>query len=306
MKTLAPVAYFGYNRPVHTRQTLEALSKNPLAAETTLWIFLDGAKDRINEKERMAIDEVRKIVYEKQWCKEVFVVLSQINKGLFASVTDGISQTVNAFGKVIIVEDDVLVSEGFLAFMNDALDLYEDTESVMHVSGFSRPDLQSVDLKESTYFFYHTSCWGWGTWKRAWDHFIPDPAKMQKMVAAKGNINKLNMDGTYEFYWGLKAIADGKFQSWNYLWHAAVFLNDGLCLHPAQSLVSNIGHDGSGTNCIDNSRFATHKTLIKKLSVTRIPLTESLPARRIYKKVHTLKYRCVFFMKHYLRYIIWR
>jgi GR25 family glycosyltransferase involved in LPS biosynthesis len=306
MKTLAPVAYFAYNRPLHTRQTLEALHKNTLASETSLWIFLDGAKAGLSKEEKANIEAVRKIASEKQWCKEVFIIASETNRGLFGSLVNGITKTVNEFGKIIVIEDDVLISEGFLEFMNDALAFYEHTDKVMHISGFSRPDLQELDLNQSTYFFYHTSCWGWGTWKRAWDNFIPDPVAVQKLVAAKGNINKLNMDGTHEFYWGLKAIADGKFQSWNCLWHSAVFLNDGLALHPAKSLVSNIGHDGSGTNCVSDEAFATHTALVKRLPVSQIPLIEHAIVRKMYKKMHSLQYRVVFFMKHYLRYIVWR
>jgi len=306
MKTFAPVAYFAYNRPDHTRQTLEALYRNPLAAKTSLWIFIDGAKADISEGEKQNIDAVKKVAFEKQWCGEVFIIIAEVNKGLFASLVNGITKVVNEFGKVIVIEDDVSVSEGFLDFMNDALTFYEHTEKVMHISGFSRPDLQQLELDQSTYFFYHTSCWGWGTWKRAWDHFIPDPVTVQKKVAIKGNIHKLNMDGTYEFYWGLKAIADGKFQSWNYLWHSAVFLNDGLSLHPARSLVSNIGHDGSGTNCINAEAFAKHKILAQRLPISKIPLTEHIIVRKVYKRLHSLPYRFIFFMKHYLRYIVWR
>src|SRR5882757_11502305 len=98
MKTLAPVAYFAYNRPQHTRQTLEALYKNTLASETSLWIFLDGAKADLCEEEKANIEAVRKIAFEKQWCKEVFVVASETNMGLFASLVNGITKTVNKFG----------------------------------------------------------------------------------------------------------------------------------------------------------------------------------------------------------------
>jgi hypothetical protein len=78
---------------------------------------------------------------------------------MFKSITGGITKTVDQFGKVIVVEDDVLVSPGFLKYMNDALDLYANTHQVMHISGFSREEFKAVPLETSTYFFYHTTCW---------------------------------------------------------------------------------------------------------------------------------------------------
>ena len=44
MTTLAPIALFVYNRPAHTRQTVEALQKNALAKESDLIVFSDAPK----------------------------------------------------------------------------------------------------------------------------------------------------------------------------------------------------------------------------------------------------------------------
>ncbi len=306
MRNLAPIVFFGYNRPDHARQTLEALSKSRLADESILYIYVDGPKQNANEITLANIEAVKKVAVEKQWCKEVHVLAAPANKGLFRSIVDGITATVNKYGKVIVIEDDVLVSPGFLEYMNDALDFYANNERVMHISAFSRPDLKPVPVKEDTYFFYHTTCWGWATWKRAWDKFNPDALAVKKAAATKGNIRKLNMDGTFEFFWGLKAIAEGKFQSWNNIWHTTVFLNDGLCLHPTKSLVSNIGHDGSGTNCEVDEAFGVNNDLADKVNVEEIPLIEHAAVRSFYRKLHSFKYRFIFDAKHYLRYIFWR
>lgn len=302
MRTLAPIAFFAYNRPVHARQTLEALSKNSLANESLLYIFIDGAKAGATAESIAKIEEMKKVAAEKQWCKEVKIIAADKNNGLLHSIIDGVTKTVNAFGKVIVMEDDVLISSGFLKYMNDALDFYEHTDKVMHISGYSRGDLKGAAINESTYFFYHTSCWGWGTWKRAWDKFEPDPMVVKKAVSLKGNIHKYNMDGTFEFYWGLKAIAEGKFQSWNSIWHSVVFLNEGLCLHPTHSLVTNIGHDGSGIHCEPDDEFDKNNVLADQVEVTEIPLVEHEAARSFYRSQYSFRYRLNFKVRHYLRY----
>jgi hypothetical protein len=300
--SLAPIVFFAYNRPDHTRRTLAALSKNHLAAASVLYIFIDGPKDNASIETKAKIDEVQKIAREKKWCGTVNVIAAERNNGLFKSIVNGITQTVDQFGKVIVIEDDVLVSPGFLTYMNDGLDFYENAASVMHISGFSRAAFSAVDIKEPTYFFYHTSCWGWATWKRAWNQFTPDALAIKKEISKKGNIRKLNMDNTFEMFWGLKAIADGKFQSWNTLWHATVFLNNGLCLHPTKSLVSNIGHDGSGTNCTPDDDFGKNELLADHITIASIPLKENEAVQSFYVSTHSFKYRAVFIIKHYLRY----
>lgn len=300
---LAPIVFFAYNRPKHTRQTLDALSKNHLAAASVLYIFIDGPKDNATVEAKEKIDEVKKIAREKNWCGTVNVIAAEKNNGLFKSIVNGITQTVNQFGKVIVIEDDVLVSPGFLSYMNDGLDFYEKTPAVIHISGFSRAEFNAVDIKESTYFFYHTTCWGWATWKRAWDKFTPDALSVKNAISKKGDIKKLNMDNSFEFFWGLKAIAEGKFQSWNTIWHSIVFLNNGLCLHPTKSLVSNIGHDGSGTNCAPDSDFGKNELLAGNIAITSIPVKENEAVQSFYRAQHSFKYRFLFIIKHYLRYL---
>jgi Glycosyl transferase family 2 len=304
MKSIAPIIYFAYNRPQHTRQTLEALSKNNLAKESVLRIYIDGTKAGSSAETIANIEEVKKIALEKKWCGEVNVIISEKNRGLFKSITEGITKTVNEFGKVIVMEDDVLVSPFFLNFMNDALDLYENTPAVMHISGFSRAEFSAVKVQESTYFFNHTSCWGWATWKRAWDKFTTDSLAVKAAISKKGNIKKLNMDNTFEMFWGLKAIADGKFQSWNTIWHSIVFLYDGFCLHPTKSLVSNIGHDGSGTNCVPDEYFGKNELLDERTIIKAIPVKENMEIRAFNVGLNSYSTRVLFMIKHYLRYLV--
>ncbi len=304
MTTLAPIVFFAYNRPYHTRQTLEAISKSHLSDQSAIYIYIDGPKENAPETTIANINEVKKIAAEKMWCKEVSIIIAEKNNGLFKSITNGITTAMAQFGKAIIIEDDVLVAPGFLTFMNDALNLYEDTSEVMHISGFSRTDFNNANLKESTYFFNHTTCWGWATWKRAWDKFNPNAIEVKKLVGKKGSISKLNMNSTFEFFWGLKAIADGKFQSWNTIWHSVVFLNDGFCLHPAISQVSNIGHDGSGTNCAADTDFGKNELNNRPVIVTKIPLQNDQTIQNLYSALFSFKYRVIFTLKHYLKYLI--
>jgi Glycosyl transferase family 2 len=305
MRLLAPIVFFAYNRPEHTRLVLESLYNNELASESELWIYLDGPKPGASQQTLEAIAAVKKVVRQKKWCKRVTIVEATENKGLVKSNVEGVTKMVNEFGRVISLEDDNILSPGFLTYMNDALDFYENNPKVMHIAAYLRPEFNDVEVKESTFFFYHTTTWGWATWKRAWDHFNMDALAVHKAVKKNGNIKRLNMDGTFQFFWGLKAVAKGRLKSWNAMWHSTVFLNEGLCLYPQKSLVSNIGHDGSGTNCILDERFKIETGLLaQSIKVTAIPLKEHEGIKKHYIQMHSFAYKFMFAVKHYVRYLV--
>lgn len=120
--TLAPVLLFTYNRPAHTKQTLDALLKNPLSKESTLFVFSDGYK---NEMDRQQVEEVRSIIRSLDGFKDIQIRENAENKGLAANIIEGVTRVVDEYGKVIVVEDDLIASPFFLTFMNDVLNKFE-------------------------------------------------------------------------------------------------------------------------------------------------------------------------------------
>ena len=127
---LAPIALFVYNRPEHTRHTVEALKRNALASESVLHIFADGAKPSTSEEGLQRIAEVREFVSHIKGFKEVILHLSDTNKGCARSVREGITEVVQQYGRIIVVEDDIETIPQFLSFMNKALDEYETDKRV--------------------------------------------------------------------------------------------------------------------------------------------------------------------------------
>jgi hypothetical protein len=239
----APIAFFAYNRPEHTRQALESLCKCDGALESELFIYCDGPKRAIDEK---AVKQVREIVKSYNWCGAVLVVEHDVNLGLANSIIHGVTEIVNRNGCIIVLEDDLVLSSQFLNFMNDALDNYKHIPEVMHISGSMLPVKGKLP---ETFFYRAASCWGWATWKRAWDKFEPDEKKLLAKFKNAKQRWEFDIKGTMPFHRMLRDQAQGKIDSWAIRWYGSVFLNSGLCLHPGISLVNNIGHDGTGLHC---------------------------------------------------------
>ena len=166
---LAPIVLFVYNRPWHTEQTVKALQKNELAKESELFIYSDAAK---NEEQRESVDEIRNYLKKINGFKKVTVIKREKNWGLANSIIDGVTKIVNEYGKIIVLEDDLVTSPYFLKFMNDSLMYYKDEKMVMAISGYSYPIIrQNCSQINETYYLRITSSRSWPTWSDSWKYF---------------------------------------------------------------------------------------------------------------------------------------
>lgn len=265
---LAPIAIFSYNRPDHLKQTLEALSKNDLATESVLYIFCDGPKGNATEEMKQRIAENVAFAQSQLWPKELHVVAQEKNLGLADSIISGVTDVVNRHGRIIMLEDDIITSRGFLRYMNDALEMYKDEEKVMHVCGYMFPVKHEKWLPET---FFHPVPYpggGWGTWARAWNHYDND---IQAHYAYwSQNWRRFNVWGS-DLQKQLTMNYTGQLKTWFIRWFASMRKMDGLTLYPHHSLTTNIGFDGSGDNCPD---LQTNKYWVDKL-------TESINVKKV-------------------------
>ncbi|MBI4947284.1 MAG: class I SAM-dependent methyltransferase [Bacteroidetes bacterium] len=252
---LAPIVLFVYNRPWHTKQTLEALTKNELADESILYVFADGLKNGVSENEKSKIAEVRNIVVEKRWCKEIILIESAKNKGLANSVIEGVTEIINKYGKIIVIEDDLVTAKEFLRYMNEALNKYEQEEKVMQISGHCFP-AKNIKKKNSCFFLPMTTSWGWATWKRAWNQFDAKATGYEILKTDKLAEKKFNLDNSYPLSDMLfKQMETNEIDSWAIRWWWSVAKEKGFVLFPDRSLVKNIGFDTEGTHTKESNPF---------------------------------------------------
>lgn len=238
----APVALFAYMRYDHLSTTVCTLAANPEAPRTHLTVFCDAAK---KPEHQTGVDAVRRFAALIEGFASVTVVERERNLGLAASIIDGVTRVVNDHGRVIVVEDDLMLSPHFLRYMNDALDLYSSDEKVASIHGYCYPVTRQLP---ETFFMRGADCWGWATWKRAWAHFREDGSALLEELERRGLVLEFDYDGNYGFSRMLRDHIAGRNDSWAIRWHASCFLDGLLTLYPGRSLVHNIGNDSSGTH----------------------------------------------------------
>lgn len=244
--TIAPVVLFVYNRPDHTRRTVDALKQNVLSAESQLIVFADAPKSEAHEEK---VREVRQYLRQIVGFKSVKIFERDNNFGLARSIIDGVTTIVNQYDKIIVLEDDMVTSPYFLSYMNEALDRFANEELVVSIHGYVYPVDQ---ILPEAFFLPGADCWGWATWSRGWSCFNSDGQYLLDELKRRGLINAFNYNGAYPFSNMLERQIKGKNDSWAVRWYASAFLAGKLTLYPGRSLVNNIGNDNSGTHCDDS------------------------------------------------------
>ena len=278
--TYAPILLFVYNRPEHVRRNIQALLKNELAAESELFIYSDAAKD---ETSQAAVKEVRAFIRSIQGFKKITITERAENWGLARSIIDGVTTQINRYGRVIVLEDDLVVAPHFLQFMNDALETYRDEERVGHIQAC---DFTHDPSLPDTFLIKWTGSWGWGTRDRAWKHFNADGKALLTELESRKLTYTFDFNGKYGYTRMLRRQIEGKNNSWAIRWNASLFLKGILSLNVGKSLVQNEGFDGSGTNCGGGGLYAS-ELYMERLPVKKIsPIEENIQARNAYVRYY--------------------
>jgi hypothetical protein len=272
MNNFAPIVLFTYRRPQTAYKTLIALSKNPLAEQSTLYIYADGPKENSSEEVLLDIKKNRQIIRKKKWCKEVVIIERDKNKGLANSVIEGITEVVNKHGKVIVMDEDMFPATGFLKYLNDALFKYEKEERVMQVSGYILPFADRTTPTHSAYFVPYPGSPAWATWKRAWDKFDPQAIGYEKLKTNDDLALKFDVDGLYPYSDMLiSQMESSKVDSWAIRWQWTFFINNGLALSPDKSLTQYLTSGDKATHVRGNDLPFTHDDFDRNYFINHFP-----------------------------------
>lgn len=278
----APIIIFVYNRADHFTEVYNALSACKEAKDSDLFIFSDGAK---NEAGKDKVNEVRAAVTaikDSGDFRSVTVTESPVNKGLAASVISGVTEVINKYGKVIVVEDDCKVSPFFLSFMNSALDYYETNKNIGSIAGYA-PVIDFPDYYNKDVFAAHRSCsWTWAAWKDRWDGVDWELKEMKDFYKSPRLIRRLNSNGSDRFI-RLYRQTRGNGSSWSVRFGAHLVKNNLLTVYPRLSYAQNIGCDESGVHSTSDDAAKMRVDLSK--AIENPVLTDVDIDKKIQKKL---------------------
>jgi hypothetical protein len=247
---LAPIVVFAFNRPDHLQQTLSALVACAEARKSELHVFIDGPKSLLDKRKVRQVHDVAKAA--SGGFRSCNIVTRPVNVGLAENIITGVSGVIGERGRVIVLEDDIVVSPDFLTVMNAALAEYATDTRVWHISAHTI--INDTSAPDAFFFWRVMNCWGWATWADRWAHYARDPQRIVDSFTPD-DIHAFNLDGHYDFWSQVLANARGDIKTWAVFWYATIFLNKGLCLNPKLSFARNVGFDGTGVHCGSDLSF---------------------------------------------------
>jgi hypothetical protein len=246
MSNLAPIILFVYNRLEVLIKTIEALKSNPLAKESTLFIFSDASK---NEADQVKVSNVREYIKTIDGFRQINIFHRDLNYGLALNISNGVTYVLEIYDTAIVLEDDIITSPSFLDFMNNSLKIYKHDEDVCQISGYSYLERYEKKYKiPPVYFIKGADCLAWGTWKRSWVSFTSNSKGLANEIKRKKLVNKFNRNGSYNFFSMLLRNASGSLNSWAVNWYAINFLLGRYTLYPLKSFALHIGANYEATN----------------------------------------------------------
>lgn len=282
---LAPIVLFTYNRPGHTRRTVESLLRNTLAFESDLIVYSDAARSTENVS---LVDKVRTYLTTITGFRSIKVIHRPSNFGLSKSIIKGVTEVLHQFDRAIILEDDMVTSPYFLTYMNEALEQFSDNERIVSIHGYVYPTAHSLP---EAFFLQGADCWGWGTWKRGWDCFNEDGQFLLDELKRRKLTYSFDFNDSHPYTKMLKKQSKGANDSWAIRWYASAFLAGKLTLYPGRSLVHNIGNDNSGTHC-GKSTHLDAEVSQTPINLNGITVEHSLEGRKAIENYFRQQKKC--------------
>lgn len=268
-----------FNRLDSTKEVLKAISK---AQPSSIYIASDGPRpDRVGEAEK--VQEVRDYVISNiNWDGDVKTLFREENLGCRVAVSGAIDWFFEHESEGIILEDDCVPDASFFPYVEELLNRYRDDERIMVIAGNHFPG-KAHQPPYSYFFSRYNHCWGWATWRRAWQHYDHDMSQWPKLRNTNWLLTIGDGNRNFQRYWTRifdQAYAQ-KVDSWAYRWTFSCWAQSGLTILPALNLVKNIGFDENATHT--KSKNGSHKLSTLPLESLTFPLSHPSNVIRDYE-----------------------
>jgi len=278
-----PVLFLVFNRPETTKQVFEAIRQD---RPKQLFIAADGPRsDRPDDKQKC--EQVLEIVTAVDWKCDVKTLLRESNLGCQQAVSGAINWFFENVEEGIILEDDCLPDKTFFRFCQELLERYRNDKRIFVVSGNNFQQGQRR-TEYSYYFSLFNHCWGWATFKRAWEKFDFN-MQLWPEIKEGGWLLDILHDKTAYKYWEriYRNVYNGKINSWAYRWTFSCWLQNGLTILPCINMVKNIGFDKDATHTKTTYRASASKAYRMDFPLVHPPfIIRDVRADRFTQKNH--------------------
>lgn len=233
------IILFIYDRPQCTERVLEALKRNHIAE---LYVFQDGPGDNTDKAAwKKNVDIIKQI----DWCDVIYEQNQSKASSLDNQIIYGINKVFEQKDSIIVIEDDCIISDDCIQFMEKCLTNYQDNRSIIDVGAYLEPINIPEEYSIPVIAAGIPAGQVWGTWKNRWEEFQKEFSLIKRIGKAMKNNPMFQSCGypikkILEEYWMLS--------TWDLWWSIFVLLKEGISIRPAGNKVYNIGFENPGTH----------------------------------------------------------
>jgi hypothetical protein len=233
-----PILLIGYNRPdLLLKRVTEIVEMGP----PTLYVSIDGGE--ISHQKYM-LDVISKVRADDNLHTKIIITHHEENLGLTKHITSAISSVLAKHERVIIVEDDIVLSRNFYNNMISAF-LTQDTLKLKGTVGAFSPISfrNNFAVKNKWRKTRYFSCWGWGCSREVWKEYKLDISKEDfvENLSHSQNWNKLSYFQKNLWLYRFNKIALTPEHTWDIQFQYMSFKHDFQQLLPMSRFVNNEG-----------------------------------------------------------------
>ena len=246
-----PMLLIGFKRLDFLKARIDEISRTTVS---TLFLSLDGGHGLSKEE----IDNFL------QWVKSKLKRLDKLiidqkteNLGLVSHLTSAISNVLSQYSYVVIVEDDIELSNKFYESIIEGfnLQILKNTSGI--VGGFSVLNLPPNKIvnnkwRESSYI----AIWGWGCSSEVWKNYKVklETNSINKELSNSHTWSKLSNFQKQVWLGRFRKIAENPSKTWDIQLQYLSFINDFNNFYPVSTLVRNVGYSDSRSTNTKNKR----------------------------------------------------
>lgn len=249
-----PVLFIVFNRVEESRKVFESIRA---VKPSRLYIAADGPrKDVADDKDKCV--NTRKISELVDWNCELKTLYRDENLGCGMGPVSAINWFFEHEEAGIILEDDCLAEPDFFQFCYEMLDRYREDTRIGSINGENHLNKRELRNGASYYFSRVNHCWGWATWKRAWDKFdinIPGWSRVKEAGWLDDALG-LNREGVKFWTKVLDDLSpDPARDIWDYQWNYTCLINNFLTIVPEVNTITNIGFNEGATHTTEDHKL---------------------------------------------------
>lgn len=239
-----PIVFIIFNRPDTAQKVFEQIKD---IKPTSLFIIADAARPHRKGEEDLCV-QTRSIINQVDWDCQVLTNFASSNMGCRDRISSGLDWVFSLVEEAIILEDDCYPNPSFFRFCGELLSYYRQDSRIMHIGG-TNYQFGRKRFPYSYYFSRYNHCWGWATWRRAWQFYNHDMS-LWPLFREQDRLKDIFQDDKAEKYWrrSFEKVYRRQLDSWSYCWTLSCWMQGGLTILPSVNLVSNIGFDASGSH----------------------------------------------------------